>query len=202
MIGFYINIEFYNTIKHSKLEKELDAIGLESCAKITKQFQNAINFLLELNDMASSTKYKYIDIMMWIVNAIGKIFPKTFNKPWVSFIEKESLILSFSRLLIFVKDNPDFKQNFFISALTHHFIIAASLSLSKEIMIQISIHTICNCFDSTHQLKYFEQMTGIFYFAFLKYKSNKRIFNAFDKFISCFTEEKFYDMFKNTQFIF
>ena len=202
MIGFYLNIEFYNTIEHSKFEDKLDTIGLESCEKITKQFQNAIKFLFELNDKASSTEDKYIVIMMWIVNAIGKIFPKTFNKPWVSFIEKESLILSFSRLLKFVKDNPDFKQNFFISALTHHFIIAARLSLSKERMTQISIHTICNCFDSTHQLKYFEQMTGVLVSAFLKYKSNIKIFNAFDKFISCFIKEEFYDMFKNTQFIF
>ena len=202
MIGFYLNIEFYNTIKHSKFENELDTIGLESCAKITKQFQNAINFLLELNDKKSNTKDKYIVIMMWIVNAIGKIFPKTFNKPWVSFIEKESLILSFSRLLKFVKDYPNFKQDFFFSALTHHFNTAARLSLSNKRMTQISIHTIWNCFDDTHQKDYFEQMTGILVSAFLEYKSNKRIFNGFDKFISRFRKEEFYDRFKNTQFIF
>ena len=202
MIGFYLNIEFYDTIEHSKFENELDTIGLESCAKITKQFQKAISFLLKLSDKKSNTKDKYIVIMMWIVNAIGKIFPKTFNKPWGSFIEKESLILSFSRLLKFVKDYPNFKQDFFFSALTHHFNTAARLSLSNKRMTQISIHTIWNCFDEYHQKDYFEQMTGILVSAFLKYKSNKRIFNGFDKFISRFRKEEFYDRFKNTQFIF
>ena len=203
MRNFYLNIEFYDTIEHAEIESMMETLELESCAKITQQFQNAIRFLLEFNDVASSTEDKYIVIMMWIVNAIGKIFPKTFNKSWVSLIEKESLILSFSRLLKFVKDNPNFKQNFFFSALTHHFIIAARLSLSKERMTQISIHTIWNCFDSTHQLNYFEHMTGILASAFLKYKSNNMIVDTFNDFISNFTKSKqYYNMFKNTQFIF
>ena len=203
MRSFYLKIEFNDTREHKEIESMMETLEFESCTKITQQFQRAICFLLELNDVASSTEDKYIVIMMWIVNAIGKIFPKAFKESWENLIEQESLILSFSRLLKFVKDNPNFKQNFFFSALTHHFIIATRLSLSEERMTQISINTILRSFDNIHLQNYFEHMTGIFVSAFLKYKSNNMIANTFNDFISNFTKSKqFYNNFTNTQFIF
>ena len=203
MRSFYLKIEFNDTREHKEIESMMETLEFESCTKITQQFQRAICFLLELNDVASSTEDKYIVIMMWIVNAIGKIFPKAFKESWKNLIEQESLILSFSRLLKFVKDNPNFKQNFFFSALTHHFIIATRLSLSEERMTQISINTILISFDNIHLQNYFEHMTGIFVSAFLKYKSNNMIANTFNDFISNFTKSKqFYNNFTNTQFIF
>ena len=199
--GSYLYREFYDTIEHAEIESMTEILELKSCAKITQQFQKAIHFLLEFNDVASSTEGKYIVIMMWIVNAIGKISPKTFNKSWMNLIEKESLIFSFSRLLKFIKDNPNFKQNFFISALTHHFIIAARLSLSEERMTQISIHTIFNSFDHTHQQNYFEHMTEILASAILKYKSNDMIVDEFIDFISSFAGNwQYYELFINTHF--
>ena len=203
MRSFYLKIEFDDTREHEEIESMMETLEFESCAKITLQFQKAISFLLELNDVASSTEDKYIIIMMWIVNAIGKIFPKLFKESWENLTKQESLILSFTRLLKFVKDNPNFKQNFFISALTNHFIIAARLSLLKERMTQISIRTIWSCFDSIHLLNYFEHMTGIFVSALLTYKSNNMIANIFNKFISNFTKTKqLYYYFATTQFIF
>ena len=167
---FYLFLEFSYTAEHADIESMMETLDLESCSKITQQFQKAICFLLELNDFTSWKKDKYIVIMMWMVNAIGKIFPKTFNKSSLSLIEKESLMLSFSRLLKFVNNNKKFSQNFIVKSLMSHFIIAARLSLSEEKMTQISVYTIWCFYDKNHQLNYFEHMTGILASAFLKYK--------------------------------
>ena len=185
------------------MENMIKTINYTSCANITQQLQESISFLVELLESYTENEDKYVVVMIWIINSIEKLFPKIFEETWKNKIEKESMILSFSRLLKFVCGNPNFRQNFFFDALIHHFIIAAKLTLKDERMCQISMYAIWSCFDTRHQVKYFEHMIGMLVSAYLNYKSNEMIEEVFYQFIvTCTKSKEYYEVFLKTPFIF
>ena len=204
MRHFYLVIE-QEALDDTEFLLEAQKLGFVFRNDILDKFMNVVKSILDQSRINCSPNEFLIKVKLSLINSVGKIFPNRFSNDTQHKLEKENLVLAFSRIVNLSAYSHDYNDKFFKQAMLEHLLVVAKLSLWEEQLSIIVLNTIVNSLGAPQCIKEFDRIMGLVISAFIKYPNSTEISILLKAILGryCIGKQKLLnDKFKDVQFIF